>query len=84
MTKGLDLTRVSSKGQIVVPLHIREKLEVAEGDTFAIYEHKGLLVLKKLTHPLGKEDVQALTEIAVKTGTSVHRDTTFSKPNYIH
>ncbi len=59
MTKGLDLTRVSSKGQIVVPLHIREKLEVAEGDTFAIYEHKGLLVLKKLTHPLGKEDVQA-------------------------
>lgn len=86
MKRGLDVTRVSSKGQIVVPLHIREKLEMSEGDMWGVYEYKGLLVLKKLRHPLTSSDGVALEHInRTHVGdTSVHRNQVSSPPSYIH
>ena len=80
------MTRMSSKGQLVVPLHIREKLDLADGDMLGVYEYNGLLVLKKLNHPLTESDGEALEHIHRTHGsvTSVHRNQVSSSPSYIH
>lgn len=72
-----DITKMSSKGQIVIPQSIRDVQHLAEGDTFAIYEHSGLLVLKKLSHQLTSVDMAALhavTKASEKTDHSVSRN----------
>ncbi|MBI3659667.1 AbrB/MazE/SpoVT family DNA-binding domain-containing protein [Candidatus Acetothermia bacterium] len=45
----LTTTKVSSKGQIVVPRDLREKLGLQSGDTLVLARHGDILVLKKLT-----------------------------------
>ena len=72
-----DITKMSSKGQIVIPQGIRDAQHLAEGDTFAIYEHQGLLVLKKLSHQLTAADAHALHAVvhaSEKTSNSVSRN----------
>jgi AbrB family looped-hinge helix DNA binding protein len=83
MRRGFDLTRVSSKGQIVIPQHIREKLRLAEGDVFGVYEHQGLLVLKLVSHPLSGADAQAVEEIK-RTHNLSHSAHRGNNPSYIH
>jgi len=45
----LTTTKVSSKGQIVVPRDMREKLGLQSGDTLVLARYGDILVLKKLT-----------------------------------
>lgn len=78
-----DLTKLSSKGQVVIPGGIRKRLKLEEGDTFALYEHNGLLVLKKMGHALEKQDIQALHEIEHTAGTSVNRGSGSTERAYI-
>lgn len=73
-----DMTKLSSKGQIVIPQSIRDSQRLEEGDTFAIYEHESLLVLKKLSHQLTKQDsmaLQAVVHASAQTSNSVNRNT---------
>jgi len=55
-----ELTRASSKGQIVIPTNIRKKLGVKEGSVFAITAKKDMVVLKKLDTKLKAEDLRTL------------------------
>lgn len=43
-----DLTKVSTKGQIVIPRELREQLGLDEGDSLQIEKVGDLLVLKKI------------------------------------
>jgi len=44
-----EFTRISSKGQLVIPGNIRKELKIKEGDVFATMCHKnGLIILKKM------------------------------------
>lgn len=45
----VELSRLSSKGQITIPKHIRKVLEVEEGDRIAFIEEDGLVILTKGT-----------------------------------
>lgn len=56
-------TIVSSKGQIVIPNKVRKKLDIKDGNVFAITEKKGLIVLKKLGKQLSQDDIQTLQSI---------------------
>jgi len=44
----LSLSKVSSKGQIVIPKTIREKMGIVEGDRVLVYATGGIIVLRRV------------------------------------
>jgi len=44
----IDVTKVSSKGQIVIPKPIRENLKLMEGDKLIAYARGDLIILRRL------------------------------------
>lgn len=59
-----ELTRVSSKGQLVIPSDIRMRLRIKEGDVFATMSaDHSLIILKKIKNPLLKKDLLLLSEV---------------------
>ncbi|MEK6854985.1 MAG: AbrB/MazE/SpoVT family DNA-binding domain-containing protein [Nanoarchaeota archaeon] len=58
----IELTRVSSKGQVVIPQRVREKLKIKEGETLAVSSEGDIVVLKKISNPL-EEDLETIEEI---------------------
>ena len=54
----MEIAKVTSRGQITLPLAIRKKLEVQEGDKVVFYEENGRIVVEnaaKLTIAQGKK-----------------------------
>ncbi len=49
------LTRMSSKGQIVIPKALRELLDIKEGEVFALFGEDDTLILKRVDLPTGEE-----------------------------
>ena len=47
----LEITRLSSKGQVVLPLAIRHRLHLANGEKFAVVGEQDTVILKKITAP---------------------------------
>jgi|AGBK01.1.fsa_nt_gi AbrB family looped-hinge helix DNA binding protein len=45
----IDSTKVSSKGQIVIPKHLREELDLHQGDNLILVKKGDTLILRKLT-----------------------------------
>ncbi len=53
--ENIDFTRLSSKGQIVVPRRMRERLRLADGEIFLIFGTDDTLVLKRVQEPTAAE-----------------------------
>ena len=54
----MELAKVTSRGQITLPLAIRRKLDVKEGDKVVFYEENGRIVVEnaaKLTNAQEKK-----------------------------
>ncbi len=51
----MDLARVSSKGQITIPIEIRKKLNLKEGDKVLFLEEDGKIVLANSSYIALKE-----------------------------
>jgi antitoxin PrlF len=47
----LEITRLSSKGQVVLPLEIRRKLHLSNGAKFAVVGEGDTVILKKIATP---------------------------------
>ena len=47
----LEFTKLSSKGQIVIPHSVREELKLDEGTPFAVMAKKDTILLKKIKMP---------------------------------
>ncbi len=60
---NLELVRLSSKGQLVIPQEVREKIDVEEGDIFAVSSMNHLIVLKKIESPILREELADLKEV---------------------
>lgn len=58
-----ELTKASSKGQIVIPSVVRRKLGIKRGSVFAVSAKKDMIVLKKLETGIKPEDLKALKRI---------------------
>ena len=43
------ITKVSAKGQIVIPKDLRERLNLRKGDTLLVYSTDSMLVIRKVT-----------------------------------
>ena len=49
--ENIEITSVSSRGQIVIPQSIRDKLRIREGEKFVVIGEDNTIVLKKLEMP---------------------------------
>jgi AbrB family looped-hinge helix DNA binding protein len=55
-----ELTKASSKGQIVIPSIVRKKLGIKTGSVFAVSAMKDMIVLKKLETGIKAKDLKTL------------------------
>jgi len=55
-----EITRTSSKGQIVIPTDIRKRFGIKEGSIFAISAKNNMIVLKKLDTEMKTGDIKTL------------------------
>lgn len=60
------LTKLSSKGQVVIPLSLREELDLKEGETLAVMGKDDTILLKKVEIPSPKEAFQKIHAWGVK------------------
>lgn len=51
MEPFLETTRLSSKGQVVLPLAIRRRLHLSSGEKFAVVGEGDTVILKKIAAP---------------------------------
>lgn len=59
-TKIPELTKASSKGQIVIPSAVRRQLGIKRGSVFAVSAKNDMIVLKKLETGIKPEDLRTL------------------------
>ena len=67
----IEFTKLSSKGQIVIPQDIRDDMKLKPGTPFAVIEQKDSILLKKLEMPKIKswaEVTKPFREAAKKSG----------------
>ena len=55
-----ELTKASSKGQVVIPSVVRRSLGIKRGSVFAVSAMKDMIVLKKLETGMKPEDLKTL------------------------
>ena len=58
--QGLEFTKASSKGQVVIPTRIRKLLKIHEGSVLAVAAEGNMIVLKKVESGLSAEDLKTL------------------------
>jgi len=59
MSQQFATTKLSSKGQIVIPEKIRKRLHLTTGDQFIVSAEEDVVILKRITAP----DVEAYREL---------------------
>ena len=60
-----DITRISTKGQVVIPSHIRQELDLTEGSQLVVSRMKDFILLKKVKIPDPKEEFKRLTGMGI-------------------
>ena len=61
---AVEMVKMSSKGQIVIPQGIRAEIRASEGTMFAVVSGRDSIVLKKVAIPSKEELICELGEIA--------------------
>lgn len=56
----IEITRASSKGQVVIPEYIRKKLKIQKGSVFAVTSKNEMIVLKKLESKISKANLKTI------------------------
>jgi len=59
----IEVTKISSKGQVVIPKAIRENLKLKEGDKLIAYNRGDLIILRRLE---GEESILSLLSQPVR------------------
>jgi len=63
MENKTEITKISSKGQIVIPLRIRNQLKINEGSVLAIDTANEMIILKKIDIDLVKQFKNSLSDL---------------------
>ena len=67
----MEVAKVTSKGQITIPISIRRKLEINEGDkVLFVYKTDGVMMVNPNTFQGGSLDDSAESEVAAKGAAS--------------
>ena len=59
----MEITKISSKGQIVIPQKMRNELNLDEGSIVAIDKMKDILVIKKIDADLVSQFKRSLEDV---------------------
>ena len=59
----MEITKISSKGQIVIPQKIRAELQINEGSIIAIEKMRDLVVIKKIDSDLISQFKKSLENV---------------------
>ena len=59
----MEITKISSKGQIVIPQNIRTDLGIEEGSIVAVEKMKDLIVIKKIDTELVDKIKRSLEDV---------------------
>ena len=62
MSRGLSTTRLSSKGQVVIPEEIRNSLGLKAGDQFVVVGRGDAVILKTISEPTVEQFEELLAE----------------------
>jgi AbrB family looped-hinge helix DNA binding protein len=68
--KAISTTKMSTKGQVVIPEEIREKLGLEPGENFVVVGREDTVILKKISAPR-MEDFDALLREARRQARAV-------------
>lgn len=63
MENEFDVTKMSSRGQVVIPQELREKMHLKEGSKFAVVGMRDTIILKKLEPPKWDEFDKAISSL---------------------
>lgn len=69
MTK-LATTKLSSRGQVVIPEEIRDQMHLHTGDQFMVFAEKDVVILKMITRP-DSDEFNKLISVARHTAKEV-------------
>jgi len=64
----VDITKMSSKGQIVIPMHMRKRLNAKEGTLFAVVGTDDSVMLRKVSSPSREEILDSIESMAKEAG----------------
>jgi AbrB family looped-hinge helix DNA binding protein len=59
----MEITKISSKGQIVIPSKIRNELNIEEGSILAIDQMKDMIIIKRIDEDLVRQFKQGLEDL---------------------
>lgn len=59
----VELTKMSSRGQIVIPQDVRKQMKLKEGEAFAVTGSGDTLLLKRIQMPSKEEIVKKFREL---------------------
>ena len=59
----MEITKISSKGQIVIPHKIRMELNIEEGSVLAIDKMKDMIIIKKIDEDLINQFREGLNDL---------------------
>ncbi len=62
-TEMVEITKASSKGQIVIPADIRKKLRIQKGSLFVVTSKNEMILMKKLDARINKADFETLKSV---------------------
>ena len=62
----VELTKMSSRGQIVIPQDIRNEMNLKEGQAFAVVRSGDTVLLKQIVTPSKKELLQAWDQMVTQ------------------
>jgi AbrB family looped-hinge helix DNA binding protein len=71
---NMELARLSSKGQITVPIEIRKRLNLKEGDKVLFFEDGGKIVVANASIMALKEIQASMNDEAEKQGFKSEKD----------
>jgi AbrB family looped-hinge helix DNA binding protein len=59
----MEITKISSKGQVVIPSKIRNELHIEEGSVLGVEKMKNMVILKKIDLDLVKQFKNSLADV---------------------
>lgn len=70
----MELAKVTSKGQITIPIQIRKKLNLKEGDKVFFYEEKGRVIFQNASQVALATIQKEMAGEAIKAGFETEED----------
>jgi AbrB family looped-hinge helix DNA binding protein len=62
-TEMVEITKASSKGQVVIPTDIRKRLRIQKGSLFVVTSRKEMILMKKLNARISKADLKTMKAV---------------------